>query len=74
MTVVADGEVRVAVAVVAARLVCRRCGRDENVAAEFTGGACLTVAEARGFVVDGAEVAFDGRCPPCRDVTGGRNT
>ena len=50
-------------------IVCRRCGRTEDV--DFVIGAqpCLAPPEAGGFAVDGAEVVFWGVCPTCQ--TGG---
>ena len=52
-------------------IVCRRCGRTEDV--DFVIGArpCLAPAEAGGFAVDAAEVVFWGVCPTCH-AAGGR--
>jgi Fe2+ or Zn2+ uptake regulation protein len=47
-------------------VVCRECGRAEDVDC-FTGSApCLQPTDDLGFVVDEAEVTFWGRCPECR--------
>ncbi|WP_236790696.1 Fur family transcriptional regulator [Amycolatopsis sp. GM8] len=46
-------------------LVCRSCGRTEDV--DFVRGdaACLEPGDAGGFAVDDAEVVFWGLCPNC---------
>jgi Fe2+ or Zn2+ uptake regulation protein len=51
-------------------LVCRRCGRTEDV--DFAVGAqpCLTAAEGLGFTVDETEVVFWGKCPACQAAEG----
>jgi len=51
-------------------IVCRRCGRTEDV--DFVIGAqpCLIPADAAGFAVDEAEVVFWGACPTCRAADG----
>jgi Fur family ferric uptake transcriptional regulator len=51
-------------------LVCRRCGRTEDV--DFAVGAqpCLTAAEGLGFTVDETEVVFWGECPACKAAEG----
>ena len=51
-------------------LVCRRCGRTEDV--DFAIGAqpCLTTAGDLGFAVDEAEVVFWGICPACKAAEG----
>ncbi len=51
-------------------LVCRSCGRTEDV--DCVGGArpCLTPGEDRGFAVDEAEVVFWGLCPACTSGQG----
>jgi Fe2+ or Zn2+ uptake regulation protein len=55
--------------VVAARLVCRICGRDEEVVIDRADRVSMTVADAHGFVVEGAEISFDGCCPYCLHAT-----
>jgi Fur family ferric uptake transcriptional regulator/Fur family peroxide stress response transcriptional regulator len=49
-------------------LVCRRCGRveDLDVALEFD--AALTAARASGFAPDGAELVVAGYCANCRSA------
>jgi Fur family ferric uptake transcriptional regulator len=47
-------------------LVCRRCGRTEEVDRAIGAQPCLTAAEDLGFTVDEAEVVFWGVCPACR--------
>jgi Fur family transcriptional regulator, stress-responsive regulator len=51
-------------------VVCRRCGRTEDV--DWVAGArpCLIPADERGFAVDEAEVVFWGMCPTCRTGEG----
>lgn len=52
-------------------LVCRGCGRTEDVDCVLDTRPCLTPSDARGFAVDEAELVFWGRCPACRnDSTG----
>jgi len=51
-------------------IVCRRCGRTEDVDFVIGVQACLTPAEASGFAVDGAEVVFWGVCPTCQAAEG----
>lgn len=47
-------------------LVCRRCGRTEDVDRAIGARPCLTAAQDLGFVVDEAEVVFWGVCPACK--------
>src|ERR1700722_15841494 len=47
-------------------LVCRRCGRTEDVDRVIGAQPCLTAAGDGGFVVDEAEVVFWGVCPACK--------
>jgi Fur family ferric uptake transcriptional regulator len=51
-------------------LVCRRCGRTEDVDRAIGAQPCLTAAEDLGFTVDEAEVVFWGVCPACRAADG----
>jgi Fe2+ or Zn2+ uptake regulation protein len=51
-------------------LVCRRCGRTEDVDRAIGAQPCLTAAENTGFAVDEAQVVFWGICPACRAVEG----
>lgn len=46
-------------------LVCRRCGRTEDVDCVTGDRPCLTPVEEQGFLVDEAEVVFWGLCPTC---------
>jgi Fur family ferric uptake transcriptional regulator len=47
-------------------VVCRACGRTEDVDRVDGVARCLDPAESAGFVVDRAEVVFWGECPDCR--------
>jgi Fur family ferric uptake transcriptional regulator len=51
-------------------LVCRRCGRTEDVDCVVGSRPCLTPADDLGFAVDEAEVVFWGVCPGCSEVEG----
>lgn len=46
-------------------LVCRECGRTEDVDCVVGAPPCLTPADDHDFAVDEAEVVFWGRCPTC---------
>ncbi len=46
-------------------LVCRSCGRTEDVDCAVGARPCLTAGDDRGFAVDEAEVVFWGQCPSC---------
>lgn len=46
-------------------LVCRRCGRTEDIDCVIGARPCLEMADARGFTVDEAELTFWGWCPDC---------
>ncbi|WP_136707516.1 Fur family transcriptional regulator [Agromyces sp. H66] len=46
-------------------LVCRECGRVEDVDCVLGEQACLTPSSTRGFRVAEAEVTFWGTCPAC---------
>jgi Fe2+ or Zn2+ uptake regulation protein len=50
-------------------VVCRACGRMEDVSCAVGEAPCLDPAEAAGFVVDEAEVTWWGICAPCRGQT-----
>ncbi len=50
-------------------VVCRRCGRTEDVDCVVGAAPCLTPDDAHGFLVDEAEVVFWGVCPACRAAT-----
>ncbi len=47
-------------------LVCRRCGRTEDVDCVRGAAPCLEPSDTVGFAVDEAEVLFWGLCPDCR--------
>jgi Fur family ferric uptake transcriptional regulator len=47
-------------------LVCRGCGRTEDVDCAIGPAPCLEPVDPRGFQVDEAEVVFWGRCPGCQ--------
>lgn len=46
-------------------LVCRRCGRIEDVDCASDDAPCLEPVDRGGFAVDDAEVVFWGVCPAC---------
>ncbi len=47
-------------------LVCRGCGRTEDVDCVVGEPPCLTPVDDHGFALDEAEVVFWGRCPTCK--------
>ncbi len=47
-------------------LVCRGCGRTEDVDCVHGAAPCLTPSCTAGYAVDEAEVVFWGYCPDCR--------
>jgi len=47
-------------------VVCRICGRTEDVDCAVGRGPCLEPAGEHGFAIDKAEVVFWGRCPACQ--------
>lgn len=51
-------------------LVCRECGRVEDVHCATGKAPCLHVATGQdyGFAIDEAEVIYRGLCPECRDI------
>jgi Fur family ferric uptake transcriptional regulator len=50
-------------------LVCRVCGRTEDVDCTIGLAPCLQPADAAGYMIDEAEVVFWGRCPDCGTAT-----
>jgi Fur family ferric uptake transcriptional regulator len=46
-------------------LICRDCGRVVDVDCAVGSAPCLTAADASGYEIDEAEVAYWGRCPDC---------
>ena len=49
-------------------LVCRRCGITVDVDCVDGDAPCLQPGDARGFVIDEAEVVFWGTCPACQQA------
>ena len=47
-------------------LVCRHCGRIEDVDCAVGETPCLTAGDDHGFEIDEAEVTYWGTCPECR--------
>jgi Fe2+ or Zn2+ uptake regulation protein len=47
-------------------VVCRRCGRVQDVDCVLHAAPCLTPSDDHGFQIDEAEVVFWGLCPGCR--------
>jgi Fur family ferric uptake transcriptional regulator len=47
-------------------LVCRACGRTEDVDCVHGAAPCLEPSSAAGFAVDEAEILFWGLCPACQ--------
>ena len=48
-------------------VVCRSCGHIDDVACATGSAPCLDADDARGFVIDEAEVVYWGTCPTCRE-------
>jgi Fur family ferric uptake transcriptional regulator len=46
-------------------VVCRRCGRAEDVDCVIGARPCLTPSDEQGFAIEEAEVVFWGLCPGC---------
>lgn len=49
-------------------VVCRKCGRAEDVDCAVNYTPCLTPSQDWGFALDEAEVIYWGLCPTCRGV------
>lgn len=47
-------------------LVCRTCGRIDDVDCAVDYRPCLTASDDRGYEIDEAEVVYWGRCPECQ--------
>ncbi|GAA3891310.1 fur family transcriptional regulator FurA3 [Saccharothrix violaceirubra] len=47
-------------------LVCRTCGRTEDVDCVHGAAPCLEPSDVAGFALDEAEILFWGQCPDCR--------
>jgi len=54
-------------------LICRSCGRMEDVDCAVGETPCLTAADDSGYDIDEAEVIYWGRCPTCISDTSGDN-
>jgi Fur family ferric uptake transcriptional regulator len=50
-------------------LVCRSCGRTEDVDCAVGSRPCLEASDDHGFEIDEAEVIYWGLCPACRATT-----
>jgi Fur family ferric uptake transcriptional regulator len=50
-------------------VICRSCGRTEDVDCAVGYTPCLTAADASGYDIDEAEVIYWGRCPACTAET-----
>ncbi len=48
-------------------VVCRICGRTDDVDCAVGDAPCMTPSDDRGFTVDEAEVVFWGLCPECEN-------
>lgn len=46
-------------------VICRVCGRTDDVDCAVGGAPCLTAVDDRGYRIDEAEVIYWGRCPEC---------
>ena len=49
-------------------IVCRQCGKTEDVDCAVGAAPCLTPNDDAGFLVQEAEVTFWGLCPVCRKI------
>jgi Fur family ferric uptake transcriptional regulator len=47
-------------------VVCRECGRLEDVDCAVGYTPCLTASDDHGFAIDEADVVYWGRCPQCQ--------
>ncbi len=57
-------------------VVCRSCGRTEDIDCAVGTAPCLHAGEDSGYTIDEAEVVFWGRCPSCgptADESGARS-
>lgn len=53
-------------------LVCRHCGRTEDVDCAVGATPCLEPAQSHGYLIDEAEVIYWGVCGPCQAEYGSR--
>ena len=51
-------------------LVCRACGKTEDVCCAVGDAPCLTAKSHHGFKIDEAEVIYWGTCPTCQQKPG----
>ena len=51
-------------------LVCRSCGKTEDVCCAVGDAPCLTAHSHHGFKIDEAEVIYWGTCPTCQQKPG----
>lgn len=54
-------------------VICRICGRTDDVDCAVGAAPCLTAANDRGYEIDEAEVIYWGRCPACLSRAGGES-
>lgn len=54
-------------------LVCRSCGRTEDVDCVVDPRPCLTPSDDRGYAIDEAELVFWGLCPGCNNHSTGHH-
>lgn len=47
-------------------LICRECGKTEDVECAKRRAPCLSPSSAQGYLIDEAEVIYWGRCPACQ--------
>lgn len=52
-------------------LVCRNCGRIDDVDCSVGKAPCLEPTESKGFAIDEAEIVWWGLCADCQRFTGG---
>ena len=52
-------------------VVCRICGRTDDVDCAAGAAPCLDATDTHGYEIDEAEVVFWGRCPACRESADG---
>ena len=50
-------------------VICRTCGRTDDVDCAVGYTPCLTAADSSGYDIDEAEVIYWGRCPACLAAT-----
>ena len=48
-------------------VICRKCGRTDDVDCAVGKTPCLTAVDALGYQIDEAEVIYWGTCPDCQD-------